>query len=120
MTLEKESPDYKNLSAERPFDPAICSTAVDVKVDLLCTDLTQLRGIDKFKQMSAGSLHLKCSKASLVSQLKAKVADQICAEFPDLSQRFKIVELRLGTKLALPESVRLYSLFHKGKYSAQH
>ena len=65
--------------------------------------------------MVAGNLRLKLSKASHITQLKEKIIEQINTEYPDLTKQFYLFELRLGSKLTLPESVRLYSLFHKGK-----
>lgn len=61
--------------------------------------------------MVAGSINLKVSKAGLVSQLKQRIVEQIDTEYPDLTKNFFVFELRLGSKLTLPESVRLYSLF---------
>ena len=61
--------------------------------------------------MVAGSINLKVSKAGLVSQLKQRIIEQIDTEYPDLTKNFYVFELRLGSKLTLPESVRLYSLF---------
>ena len=61
--------------------------------------------------MVAGSINLKVSKAGLVSQLKQRIIEQIDTEYPDLTKNFNVFELRLGSKLTLPESVRLYSLF---------
>ena len=61
--------------------------------------------------MVAGSINLKVSKAGLVSQLKQRIVEQIDTEYPDLTKNFYVFELRLGSKLTLPESVRLYSLF---------
>ena len=43
---------------------------MEIDVELRCINLTQLRGMDKFDQMVAGSFSIKSLKNSLVGDVK--------------------------------------------------
>ena len=111
----EESQDYDRGSSDEGYP--LRNTIMDLDVEVKCINLTQLRGFDKFDKMVAGTFGLNCNKNDLVSTVKGQIDRRIHLNYPKLSNKFELEELRINETLSLPLSVRLYSLVQAGKYN---